>query len=93
MFHLLNFDLQERVREHDGQGKDQKKAEGGVDEGDIEGSLPEFRWVGDKDRQVWIYKQHDEDTEEDSRSEEPPENLAEADISQTASRGRMSIPM
>ena len=38
-----------------------------MDERDIEGPFPEFRWVGDKDRQVWIYEQHDEDTKEDSR--------------------------
>jgi len=64
-----------------------------MDERDIEGSFPEFRWVGDKDRHVWIYKQHDEDTKEDGRGEEPLENLVEAGVSQTVPKGRTTIPM
>jgi hypothetical protein len=46
-----------------------------VDERDIEGPFPEFRWVSDKNRQVWIYEQHDKDAEKDSRSKEPLEDL------------------
>ena len=53
---MVNLYSQERVREHDGQGEDQKEAEGGMNERDIEGSFAELRWVGDKDRHVWIYK-------------------------------------
>ena len=64
-FHLSRFDVQERVREHDSQRKNQEEAEGGVDEHNIEGSFLELRWMGDKDRYVWVYKQHDEDTEKD----------------------------
>jgi len=63
-----------------------------MDECNIEGPFPELRWVGDKDRHVWINEQHDEDTEEDSRSKEPLENLAEAGISQTVSKSRMAYP-
>jgi len=52
-----------------------------MDEHNIEGSFPELRWVGDEDRYVWIYEQHNEDTKEDGRSKEPLENLVEVDIS------------
>ena len=84
---------QERVWEHDGQGEDQKEAEGGMDERDIEGAFPEFRRVGDKDRHVWIYKQQDKDTKEDSRSEEPLENLVKVGVSQSVSKDMKTIPM
>jgi len=59
-----------------------------VDEHNIEGSFPEFWWVGDQDRHVWIHKQHDEDTKKDGRSKEPFENLAGAGVSQKAPNER-----
>ena len=48
-----------------------------MDECYIKRSSPKLWRVGDEDRQVWVYKQHDENTKEDSRSEEPLENLVE----------------
>jgi hypothetical protein len=63
-----------------------------MDESNVEGSFPELRWVGHKDRHIWIYEQHDEDTEEDGRSKEPFENLENVGISQGASGDRMKIP-
>lgn len=52
-----------------------------MNEHNIEGTFPELRWVGDKDRYIWIYEQHDEDTEKDSRGDEPFKNLVEVWIS------------
>ena len=49
-----------------------------MDERHIERPFPKFWGVGDEDRHVWVYEQHDENTEEDGRSEEPLENLVEA---------------
>jgi len=46
-----------------------------VNEHNINGPFPELRWVGEKDRYVWIYKQRDEDTEKDGRGKEPLKNL------------------
>ena len=63
-----------------------------MDEHNIEGSFAKLRWVGDEDRQVWIYKQHNKDAEEDSRNKEPLENLVEVGISQDTPKGKTGIP-
>ena len=56
IFYLFEFHVQERVWEHDCQWKDQKEAEGGMDESNVEGSLSELGWMGDEDCHVRIYE-------------------------------------
>lgn len=64
-----------------------------MNEHNIEGSFPEFRWVGDKDRYVWIYKQHNEDTEKDGRGKEPFINLVEVwVIARMPRKARLTYP-
>lgn len=46
-----------------------------MNEHDINWPFLELRWVGEKDRYVWIYKQRDEDSKKDSRSKEPLKDL------------------
>lgn len=92
LFHLFIFHVQERVREHDGQGKDQEEAERSVDESNVERSFPKFRWMGHEDCNVGVYEQHNEDTKQDGRSKKPFEHLENADISQNVPKDGTSIP-
>lgn len=46
-----------------------------MDKNDIEWPFPELRWMGNKNRHVWIDKQHNEDPKKDGRNKEPFENL------------------
>jgi len=46
-----------------------------MNEHDVDWPFPELRWVGEKDRYVWIYKQRDEDSKKDGRSKEPLKDL------------------